>query len=220
MEALEIFRVESTRESEAEIYRSIISDVISDLRLSGAIGRLRAVVIPEESRFALAVNLRDAESAITVGDTCTLDTTFENGHEIVRLSIEREKYMPELTTYLWDTYGRTKVDQINRWTIHVIVENAKAELETIRSHVIANPFLSLHSNMIELAVRSVPEGFRVRYHSLEGSDFIFAASEEMLEPAWIEECRKMAADLKTEEITAAGREKDKKPEKAEKMKEV
>lgn len=196
MEPLEIFKVESPRADEADVYRSIISDVISDLRLSSSIGRLSAVVLPEESRFALAVVLRDVESSVRVEDTCTVETAHENGRLVVRLSIEREKYMPELTTFLWEKYGRTKVDQANRWTIHVLADDPEAELEPIRKHIIANPALSLHANLIELSVRSVPEGFRVRYHTADGVGFLFVASEDMLEPAWLDEGRKMLDELK------------------------
>lgn len=200
MEPLEIFKVDSPIDSEAEVYKKVISDIISDLRLASSIGRLHSTVLPEESRFDLVAVLRDIESAIAVEDVCSLNSGFEKGKDIIRISIENEKYMPELTTFLWDTYGKINVLQNDRWTIYVFTEEPEAEIEKIRGIFIADPAKSLHANMVELSIRSVPEGFRVRYHTMDGRDFLFVASEDPLEPEWIEDAEIMLNNLKTGEV--------------------
>lgn len=196
MEPLEKFIVESTIPDEAESYKGVIADVISDLRLAASIGRLHSIVLPEESRFTLVAVLRDIEPTVRVEDVCALSEGYENEKNVIRFSIQREKYMPELTNYLWDTYGRMNVFEHDRWTIFVSVEDPKQEILKIKDVVIANPALSLHANMIEMAIRSVPEGFRVRHHRMENRDFIFVASEDPLDPAWIDEAYRMLNDLK------------------------
>jgi len=90
MEPLEVFRVWSVAESEAEVYRDIISDVLSDLRLASAIGRINVEIYPPKSLFMMTAILRDVEMPVRVSDMATVDTVYESGEEYIRIVIERE----------------------------------------------------------------------------------------------------------------------------------
>jgi hypothetical protein len=65
--------------------------------------------------------------------------------------------------------------------------------------LIADPKQGLQSRLIEMAIRSTPEGFRVRYHSMKENSFIFVASEDMLKPEWIQQAHQMLAELQEEQ---------------------
>jgi len=199
MEPLEVFEVISPVPAEAAVYRDITADVMSDLRLASAIGRIHVAVYPVKALYIMAAILRDVEMPVKISDMAVTDTFFDNGENYVRITIEREKYMPELTRYLWDRYTPANVVQADRWTILIRTEaaaEAAAEAAVLPDKMIANPALNLHANMVEFSVRAVPEGFRVRYHTFENNEFLFVASEDVLEPRWLELGKKIMADLK------------------------
>jgi len=197
MEPLEVFRVWSAAEDEAEVYHDIIGDVMSDLRLASAIGRISVEIYPPKALFMMAAILRDVEMPVRVSDMASVDTTYENGENYVRIIVEREKYMTELTRYLWETYTPANVIQTDRWTILIRSVEPEAVAQKLPTHIITNPSQNLHADMIEFSIRSVPEGFRVRYHTFEKNEFLFIASEDIVEPHQLEHAQKMMDKLKT-----------------------
>lgn len=196
MEPLEVFEVISPVASEAAVYRDITADVMSDLRLASVIGRIRVYVYPVKALYIMTALLRDVEMPIKVSDMAEADTYFDDGEDYVRITIEREKYMPELTHYLWNRYTPANVVQADRWTILVRTSEPAKEADLIRNQVIANPSQNMHADMVEFSVRAVPEGFRVRYHTFENNEFMFIASEDVLEPRWLTFAEKLMADLR------------------------
>jgi putative methanogenesis marker protein 17 len=196
MEPLEIFTVFTKEPDEAQNYRDNIADVISDLRLGTAIGRLHVTIVPSIALFTIAAIARDTEMPIIVSDMSAIDTVYEDGEDFLSLTIERERYMPELTQFLWKEYTPANVIQADRWTIWVRTDEPVKEAEKIKDKIIANPSQSMHANLIEMAIRAVPEGFRVRYHTFENNEFLFVASEDVLKPVWLEEGRKQIERLK------------------------
>ncbi|WP_316559412.1 methanogenesis marker 17 protein [Methanimicrococcus stummii] len=213
MEPLEIFEVYSAIESEAAVYRDITADVMSDLRLASAIGRIKIEIYPEGSLYMLAAMLRDVEMPIRISDMASVDTSYEGGEGFVKITIDREKYMPELTHFLWNKYTPANVVQADRWTILIRAEEPAKEAETLPAQIIANPSKNLHADMVEFSIRCVPEGFRVRYHTYENNEYLFIASEDIIEPTQLEHAKKMMEKLRkavpdvTETKTADGKEK-------------
>jgi putative methanogenesis marker protein 17 len=197
MEPLEIFEVYSAIHSEAETYRGITADVMSDLRLASAIGRIRIEIYPQNSLYMMAAILRDVEMPIRISDMAVVDTAYEGGVGFVKFKVEREKYMPDLTRFLWNKYTPANVIQDDRWTILVRAEEPAKEAETLPNQVIANPSQNMHANMIELSIRGVPEGFRVRYHTFKNNEFLFIASEDIIEPDQLAHAEKMMENLRT-----------------------
>lgn len=196
MEPLEIFEAHSVIDSEAAAYRDITADVMSDLRLASAIGRIRIEIYPSKSLYMMAAILRDVEMPIRISDMASVDTAYEGGEGFVKIRIEREKYMPELTRFLWSRYTPANVAQDDRWTIQVRAEEPAVEAAALPNQVIANPSQNLHANMIELSVRCVPEGFRVRYHTFKNNEFLFIASEDIILPEQLAHANKMMDNLR------------------------
>ncbi|MCL2141904.1 MAG: methanogenesis marker 17 protein [Methanimicrococcus sp.] len=208
MEPLEIFTVFTKEAEEAQNYHENIADVISDLRLGTAIGRLHVTIVPSVALFTIAAIVRDTETPVRISDMSAVDTAYEDGEDFLRITIEREKYMPELTKFLWQEYTPANVIQADRWTILVRVSTPEKMIEKIKNSIIANPFQSMHANLIEMAVRTVPEGFRVRQHTFENNEFLFVASEDILKPEWLEEGKRQMDRLRNAVVEIVVKERD------------
>ena len=195
MEPLEIFKVETKIPEEAEAYRSITSDVISELALANSIGRIYVIITPEESLFQMAVILRGSPPLVKTSDFADVNVGAVTRNEI-QVVLRDEKHLPELLEKLWAKYGRGKVIQQDRKTINVIVENMDTEIEAIKEMIIFDPKRTLLSRLVEMAIRTTPEGFRVRYHSLRDNEFIFVASEDAMKPEWVQQGHQMLEQIK------------------------
>ncbi|MGB3908363.1 MAG: methanogenesis marker 17 protein [Methanomethylovorans sp.] len=195
MEPLEIFKVKTKIPEEAEAYRSILSDVISDLGVANSIGRIYVIITPEDSLFQMAVILRGSPPLIKTSDFADVSVGAVIRNEI-QIVLRDEKYLPDLLEKLWAKYGRGKVIQRDRKTIDVVVENIDAEIGSIKEMPIFDPKRTLLSKLVEMAIRGAPEGFRVRYHSLNGNEFIFVASEDAMKPEWVQQGHQMLESIK------------------------
>jgi len=195
MEPLEVFKVETKISEEAEAYRSIISDVMSELALANSIGRIYVIITPEESLFQMAIILRGSPPLVKTSDFADVDVGVVTRNEI-QVVLRDEKYLPELLEKLWAKYGRGKVIQKDRKTINVIVEDMDTEIEAIKEMIIFDPKRTLLSRLVEMAIRATPEGFRVRYHSLNNNEFIFVASEDAMKPEWVTQGHQMLEQIK------------------------
>ena len=195
MEPLEVFKVETKISEEAEAYRSIISDVMSELALANSIGRIYVIITPEESLFQMAIILRGSPPLVKTSDFADVDVGAVTRNEI-QVVLRDEKYLPELLEKLWAKYGRGKVIQKDRKTINVIVEDMHNEIEAIKEMIIFDPKRTLLSRLVEMAIRATPEGFRVRYHSLNDNEFIFVASEDAMKPEWVTQGHQMLEQIK------------------------
>ncbi|AGB48446.1 putative methanogenesis marker protein 17 [Methanomethylovorans hollandica DSM 15978] len=195
MEPLEIFKVETKIPEEAEAYRSITSDVISELALANSIGRIYVIITPEESLFQMAVILRGSPPLVKTSDFADVNVGAVTRNEI-QVVLRDEKHLPELLEKLWAKYSRGKVIQQDRKTINVTVENMDTEIEAIKEMIIFDPKRTLLSRLVEMAIRTTPEGFRVRYHSLRDNEFIFVASEDAMKPEWVQQGHQMLEQIK------------------------
>lgn len=194
MEPLEVFKVEATIESESESYKDIASDVMSNLEVARIIGRLYIKIKPEIILFQMVLILRDRLPEIKTIDFSNVIIGTDG--KIV-INISDEKYIPDLLRKLWIEYGKTNINQIERKRIKVDVqkEHKKSLLEQIEKLIIYDPNRMIKKKISEMAIRIAPEGFRVRWHSFKGEQFIFVATEEVMKPEWIEEAKDMLHDL-------------------------
>ncbi|TGC08919.1 methanogenesis marker 17 protein [Methanolobus halotolerans] len=198
MEALETFIVESTVPEEGAAYRSIISDIISELVLGGAIGRIKVVIRPEDSLFQMAIVLRGSQSPVKLSDFAEVGYGNLEKKEI-KLTMNEEKYLPALLEKLWARYSRGNVIQPERKTLLIRQkEDPEKEISFLEEMLVADPKQTLLSRLVEMAIRSTPEGFRVRYHSMKDNYFIFVASEDNLKSEWIEEGHMILEQLQEE----------------------
>ncbi|WP_292485072.1 methanogenesis marker 17 protein [Methanohalobium sp.] len=198
MEPLETFLVEAPLQSESEQYRQILKDVISDMVLAQSIGRIKVVIRPEESLFQMAMVLRGGLSPVKTSDFADVNVGEFGKNEVV-IKINNEKYLSQLLKILWDKYGRLNVRQPERKTVAVKTENPMDKISNIENIIVDDPRNTLKKRVVDMAVRVAPEGFRVRYHSLKGDNFIFVASEDAMKQEWIEEAHQMLDELTDKE---------------------
>lgn len=196
MAVLEKFVVQTTIEAEVEPYHKIVEDVLTDLSMAGMISRIHVTVRPEDSLFILAAVIRAVMPEVRVSDIAEVSEGRDEGTVLIELT--EEKHLPQLLEALWENYGRGHVSQPERRTIVAETPDPETELDTIRDMVVDDPHMRLKTNLADMAIRASPEGFRVRYHSLEGRDFIFVATEEQMKQEWIEEAGRLLEELKKE----------------------
>ncbi len=193
MDPLEMFVVETTVPSEAGAYRSILEDVISELGFARSIGRLKVIIRPEDSLFVMALMLRSGLPPVKAGDI--LDSGEARNPIRVLIDVKQEQYMPVLIDKLLAEFGSDKVVQTQRSNIEIITGDPEGSIELINSLVVDDPAQTLRERLADMAIRSCPEGFRVRYHSLSNDRFIFVASEDTIEQEWIDEGHSLLEEI-------------------------
>jgi putative methanogenesis marker protein 17 len=196
---LEKFVVETTVEEEAAPYRKIVSDIISDLGMAGRIAKIKVAIRPEDSLFQLAAVVRGVLPQVILKDFAEIQKGSSEGEILITISVE--KHLPRLLQMLWDRYGRDSLEQPDRWTISLFVDNPEEEIDSLKNLVVDDPRRTLKSNLADMAIRVAPEGFRVRHHSLNGNNFIFVASEDMMQKEWIDEAHTMLEELKGDDAS-------------------
>jgi putative methanogenesis marker protein 17 len=142
----------------------------------------------------MVVVLRSGMPPVKVSDFAQVgEGTF--GESEVVIDIDNEAYLPQLLENLWEMCGRINVHQPERKTISVTCDNPLEHISEIEEMIIEDPQRTLQSKLVDMAIRATPEGFRVRYHSLNGNHFIFVATEDIMKKEWIEQAHKMLDEL-------------------------
>ena len=198
MEQLETFRVESPDAVGAKTTRTLILDVLADLTLNRVIGRLKVFVDPVEPVFIFTALLRLSTPAIRLKDFAKIDMG-SLGKDEVRIELQREAFTVKLLNKLWEKYGKESIVQPDKKIIIVKTDPMK-ELDVLRELVIEEPQQEVLDRLIDaIALRIIPEGFRVRKHELTASHVVFVASEDTLKPEWIKKANDMLESMRGEE---------------------
>ncbi len=198
MEQLETFIVESPDAVGAKTTRTLIQDVLADLSLNRVIGRLRVFVDPVEPVFIFVALLRLGTPAIRLKDFAKIDMG-SLGKDEVKIELQREAFTVKLLNKLWEKYGKENIVQPDKKVIVVKTDPMK-ELDVLRELVIEEPQQEVLDRLIDaIALRIIPEGFRVRKHELSSSHVMFVASEDTLKPEWIMKAKDMLESMRSEE---------------------
>ncbi len=197
MEQLETFVVESPDAVGAKTTRILIQDVLADLSLNRVIGRLKVFVDPMQPVFIFTALLRLGTPAIRLKDFATVDMG-TLGKDEVKIELQREAYALKLLNKLWEKYGKENIEQPDRKIILVKTDPIK-ELDGLRELIIEEPQQEVLDRLIDaIALRIIPEGFRVRKHELSTSHVLFVASEDTLKPEWIAKAKEMLESMRFE----------------------
>ncbi len=198
MEQLETFIVESPDETGAKTTRSLIQDTLADLSLSRVIGRLKVFVDPVQPVFIFAALLRLGLPSIRIKDFAKVDMG-TLGKDEVKIELDRETYVVKLLNKLWALYGKDNIEQPDRKII-IIKTDPLRDLDMLRELVIDEPQQEVLDRLIDgIALRIIPEGFRVRKHELFNTHVLFVASEDTLKPEWIAKGKEILASLRRED---------------------
>ena len=201
MEQLETFMVESPDAVGAKTTKTLIQDVLADLSLNRVIGRLRVFVDPVEPVFIFAALLRLGTPAIRLKDFAKVDMG-ALGKDEVKIELLREAFTIKLLNKLWEKYSKENIVQPDKKIIVVKTDPIK-ELDVLREIVIEEPQQEVLDRLIDaIALRIIPEGFRVRKHELSSSHVLFVASEDTLKPEWLEKAKDIIESLRRSEDNA------------------
>ncbi len=198
MEQLETFVVESPDIVGAKTTKVLIQDTLADLSLTRVIGRLKVFVDPVQPVFIFTALLRLGTPAIKLKDFAIVDMG-TLGKDEVKIELQREAFTVKLLNKLWEKYGKENIEQPDKKIIIVKTDPLK-ELDILKEFVIEEPRQEVLDRLIDaVALRIIPEGFRVRKHELSTSHILFVASEDTLKPEWIAKARDMLNSLRSEE---------------------
>ncbi len=115
MEPLEIFEVESEDKEGAEKYKEVITDILQDLNLVRAIGRLKVYVDPKAPVFIIVGIFRPGMAKLTLGDVADISSVNEG----LLVSVREEQYSSKAVGQLWPTYGRENIISTDRAAVIV-----------------------------------------------------------------------------------------------------
>lgn len=198
MEQFETFIVESPDVTGARTTRSLILDTVSDLSLSRVIVRLKVFVDPVEPVFILAALLRLGSPSIKIKDFAKVDMG-SLGKDEVKIELDKELFAVKLLNKLWAKYGKNNIEQPDKKIIIVKTDPIK-DLDMLRELVIEEPQQEVLDRLIDaIALRIIPEGFRVRKHELSNTHVLFVASEDTLKPQWLAKGKEIMDSLRREE---------------------
>ena len=198
MEQFETLIVESPDATGARTTRSLIQDTVSDLSLSRVIVRLKVFVDPVEPVFILAAILRLGSPSIKIKDFAKVDMG-ALGKDEVKIELDKEMFAVKLLNKLWAKYGKNNIEQPDRKIIIVKTDPIK-DLDMLRELVIEEPQQEVLDRLIDaIALRIIPEGFRVRKHELSNTHVLFVASEDTLKPEWLAKGKEIVDSLRREE---------------------
>ena len=198
MEQFETFIVESPDATGAKTTRSLIQDTVADLSLSRVIVRLKVFVDPVEPVFILGAILRLGSPSVKLKDFAKVDMG-ALGKDEIKIELEKEMFAVKLLNKLWGKYGKDNIEQPDRKIIVVKTDPIK-DLDMLREFVIEEPQQEVLDRLIDaIALRIIPEGFRVRKHELSNTHVLFVASEDTLKPEWLAKGKEIMDSLRREE---------------------
>lgn len=194
MGPLEVFTVESEDKEGAEKYKDVISDILYDLNLVRAIGRLEAYIDPKAPVFIIVGLFRPGLAKLTLGDVADIS----NVNEGLLVSVREEEYASKAVGKLFSQYGRENIVQTDRAAVIVPVREGgdfARQMDDVSSIVVYDPREELKKNVIDALLRITPEGFRVRKHFISERMLAFIASEDPIKPEWIDKCKQMRKNI-------------------------
>ena len=188
MEPLEVFTVDSEDREGAEKYKEVISDILMDLNLVRAIGRLKVYVDPKAPVFVIVGLFRPGLAKLTLGDVADISSVNEG----LLVSVREEQYSSKAIGRLWSKYGRENLIPTDRAAVIVPLKGGlEKQIDDISAIVVYDPQEELKKNVIDALLRITPEGFRVRKHYIDEHMLAFIASEDPIKPEWMEICREL-----------------------------
>lgn len=192
MEPLEVFTVDSDDKEGAEKYREVIADILADLNLTRAIGRLKVYIDPKAPVFIIVGLFRPGLAKTTLGDVADISNVSEG----LLVSVREEEYASRAVGKLFSQYGRENVIQTDRAAVIVPARgDFSKQMDAVASIVVYDPQEDLKKSVIDALLRITPEGFRVRKHYITESMLAFIASEDPIKPEWLDMCRHLRESI-------------------------
>ncbi len=174
MEAVEYFEVECPEETGGEYYRRIADVVLLDHNLIRVIWKLHIFIDPGVPLFIATGRTRKLPGIVTLRDFSDVNVKDRK----VTISIGNETYLAPLLKILWEKYGKDRVEQPDRFTI--ILDLDESEAQNLPDIPVYDPSESLYKDLIYALQVIQPEGFKVRKQYYGDGRFYLVASEDTL----------------------------------------
>lgn len=189
------FTVESTDVEGAKLYDGVLRDVLSDLNLARAIGRLHIYIDPKQPVFIAVGLFRQGLPTLTLGDVADISGVNEG----LLVSVRDEEYAATAVGKLYLKYGRDQLIPTDRTAVIVPTKGDYAtQHDEIAAIVVYDPKEELKKSVIDALIRITPEGFRVRKHYISEHMLAFIASEDPIRPEWMDTCRMLRQKINSE----------------------
>jgi len=193
MEAVEYFEVECPEKTGGDYYRRIADVVLLDHNLIRVIKKLHIFIDPTVPLFIAVGVTKKIPRVIRITDFADVLVKEQK----VTISIGDETYLAPLLKILWERYGKENVEQPDRFTIVLTMENA--DMRAIEELPVYDPSESIYKDLIYALQVIQPEGFKVRRQYYGKEKFYLVASEDTL-PENIEEMVKEKFSLMGEHL--------------------
>ncbi len=184
-------KVECYDEDGAAVYDMIVRHILQEVQVTRSIGDLRVYVDPREPLFIIVVKLEKASAPVVIEDFTEYE--FNKAGNEMFIKIKDEKYLPDLLEKLWETEGRNKIHQPNRF--EVIIDDPTADLQGM---VVRDPQDDLKKKVYDAIFRIIPEGFRVIDHRSEDNIIALTCTDEMMKNEWLKKTDEIIAEVKNE----------------------
>ncbi|MEG9195358.1 MAG: methanogenesis marker 17 protein [Candidatus Methanoglobus sp.] len=170
--------VESPDEEGKMAYERTISTVLAESTIKGLMRSVYAYGDPREPVFILIIQLARGGGVLRFSEVVTMKPARDG----VIVVCENDKLMPEVLRILWEKYGREKVEQLSRYEIMV-----KDQIgEDVLNEAVYDPEKELMVGLMDVILRIVPEGFRVRRYIRKDDIIAVIASEDPIKNEWVE----------------------------------
>ncbi len=197
--ASETLTVESPDVVGAKTTRTLIADTLADLNLTRVFEKIKVFVDPVEPVFIFVALLRLATPPVKLKDFAKVELG-ALGKDEIKIELRKEIYTVKLLNKLWEKYGKEKLDQPDKKIIMIKVKEPEKEVDSLKEIIIEEPQQEVIDRIIDaVALRIIPEGFRVRKHELSTSHVLFVASEDPIKPEWLAKAREMLESLRREQ---------------------
>jgi len=160
-------------------YKVIADNVFADLAISGALRFVRILIDINKPFFYIWGELSITETSIQFGDVTSINVE-DRG---IRVVIEDETYAPDILRVIWTQFGRENLTQIDRWNI--LIPPQFTTVEELKQVITVNPRERIVNKVLDAFNRIIPEGFRVRQNKFENNIITIIASENPIEPEWL-----------------------------------
>lgn len=175
--------VNSPDEEGKMAYERTISTVLAESTIKGLIKSVYAYGDPKEPVFILIIHFARGGGVLKFSEVVTLKFARDG----VIAVCENDKLIPEVLRILWEKYGREKVEQLSRYEIIV-----KGEInDDVLNAVVFDPEKELMVSLMDIILRIVPEGFRVRRYIRREGVIAIIASEDPIKKEWIEKALRL-----------------------------
>lgn len=177
-------------EEEISVLDRVIRDVISTLNLSNTITKMKVFMDPKETYFVIAANLASPAPPILLKNVSAI--SLKGGK--IAISVFNEEYMPTILKFLWDQFGREKIEQPER--LEIIINDPNAEIDNISKFVVEDPSSVILTKLIDAFDRIKPEGFRVTKYYYDEKSVYLIASEDIIKDEWSKTAERILNEIK------------------------